>query len=308
MEPDGLKMEQKNHLSVRSIDALQEALREQRYIADRGLVTSIYLAIRLGKPLFLEGEAGVGKTEVAKVLTEILDTDLIRLQCYEGLDVYQAVYEWNYSRQMLHIRLKEARGEKVEEKDLFGPEFLMRRPLLQAIENTREQPPVLLVDEIDRSDEEFEAYLLELLSDFQITIPEIGTIKAERPPVVIVTSNRTREVHDALKRRCIYYWIDYPSFEKELEIVRAKVSQASVELSRQVTAFVQELRRVDLYKVPGVAETLDWAAALVALDQTVLDKQLVTETLGVILKYQDDIEKVSGKMVEAILARIGVAA
>ncbi len=308
MDHDGLKTEQKNHRAAGSIDALQEALREQRYVADRGLVTSIYLAIRLGRPLFLEGEAGVGKTEVAKVLTEILDTDLIRLQCYEGLDVYQAVYEWNYSRQMLHIRLKEARGEKVEEKDLFGPEFLMRRPLLQAIENAREQPPVLLVDEIDRSDEEFEAYLLELLSDFQITIPEIGTIKAERPPVVIVTSNRTREVHDALKRRCIYYWIDDPSFEKELEIVRGKVSQASAELSRQVTAFVQDLRRVDLYKVPGVAETLDWAAALVALDQTALNRQLVTETLGVILKYQDDIDKVSGKTVETILERIGMAA
>jgi MoxR-like ATPase len=230
------------------------------------------------------------------------------LQCYEGLDIYQAVYEWNYSRQMLHIRLKEARGEKVDEEDLFGPQFLMRRPLLQAIENARERPPVLLVDEIDRSDEEFEAYLLELLSDFQITIPEIGTIKAERPPVVIITSNRTREVHDALKRRCIYYWIDYPTYEKELEIVRSKVSQASGELSRQVTAFVQELRRVDLYKVPGVAETLDWTAALVALDQAALSRELVADTLGVILKYQDDIDKVSGKTVEEILAKIGVSA
>ncbi len=287
-----------------SIEALQEALRARRYIADRGLATSIYLAIKLGRPLFLEGEAGVGKTEVAKVLKEMLDTDLIRLQCYEGLDVNQAVYEWNYSRQMLHIRVSEARGEKVEESDLFGPQFLLRRPLLQAIEDSRATPPVLLVDEIDRSDEEFEAYLLELLSDFQITIPEIGTIKAARPPVVVITSNRTREVHDALKRRCLYYWIDYPTFEKELEIVRTKVPQAPAGLSRQVTAFVQELRRDDLYKIPGVAETLDWAAALMALDHAVLGKEVVEETLGVILKYQEDVEKVNGKVVDEILARI----
>jgi MoxR-like ATPase len=295
-----------NDLATGSIQSLQQALREQKYIADRGLVTSIYLAIRLGKPLFLEGEAGVGKTEVAKVLKEILQTDLIRLQCYEGLDVNQAVYEWNYSRQLLHIRLHEARGEKVEEAGLFSREFLLSRPLLQAIQNTRERPPVLLVDEIDRSDEEFEAYLLELLSDFQITIPEIGTIKAERPPVVVITSNRTREIHDALKRRCLYYWIDYPTLEKELEIVQAKVSQAPELLSRQVTAFVQELRQVDLYKAPGVAETLDWTEALVALDQQALSRETVTETLGVILKYQDDIERVAGKMVDTILARIGV--
>ncbi len=291
-------------LSIGTIDALQEALREHCYIADRGLATSIYLAIRLGRPLFLEGEAGVGKTEVAKVLTDLLDTDLIRLQCYEGLDVYQAVYEWNYSRQMLHIRVLESRGEKVEEADLFGPQFLMRRPLLQAIEEAREKPPVLLVDEIDRSDEEFEAYLLELLSDFQITIPEIGTIKADQPPVVIITSNRTREVHDALKRRCLYYWINYPTYEKELEIVQTKVPQASAELSQQVTAFVQELRQTDLYKIPGVAETIDWATALAVLDQQALDPEIVDETLGVILKYQDDVEKVTGKMASAILARI----
>ncbi len=288
-----------------SIEALQQALREQNYIADRGLITSIYLAIRLGKPLFLEGEAGVGKTEVAKVLTEILGTDLIRLQCYEGLDVNQAVYEWNYSRQMLHIRLHEARGEKVAEADLFGPEFLLSRPLLQAIEKAREKPPVLLVDEIDRSDEEFEAYLLELLSDFQITIPEVGTIKAEHPPVVIITSNRTREIHDGLKRRCLYFWIDYPGFDKELEIVRARVPEAPEGLSRQVTAFVQELRRADLFKLPGVAETLDWAAALYALDQQALSRDAVEDTLGVILKYQDDVEKVSGKTVQGILEKIG---
>ena len=289
-----------------SIENMQAALRAQRYIADRGLATSIYLAIKLHRPLFLEGEAGVGKTEVAKALTAILDTELIRLQCYEGLDVYQAVYEWNYSRQMLHIRLLEARGEKVEERELFGPDFLLRRPLLQAIEASRSKPPVLLVDEIDRSDEEFEAYLLELLSDYQITIPEIGTIKAERPPVVVITSNRTREVHDALKRRCLYYWIDYPTVEKELEIVRTKVPLASARLSRQVTGFVQQLRRIDLYKVPGVAETLDWATALVALDQKALNKETIEDTLGVILKYQDDIDKVAGKTVDALLERAGV--
>jgi len=293
-------------LSINSIDDLQSALREQLYIADRGLATSIFLALKLGRPLFLEGEAGVGKTEVAKVVARLLDTDLIRLQCYEGLDVHHAVYEWNYSRQMLHIRMLEARGERADEAELFGPEFLLRRPLLQAIENSRVQAPVLLVDEVDRSDEEFEAFLLEVLSDFQITIPEIGTIKAERPPVVVITSNRTREVHDALKRRCLYYWIDYPTFDKEFEIVRAKVPQASVQLARQVTGFIQELRQADLYKIPGVAETLDWTAALVALDQTALEPSIVEETLGVILKYQDDVEKVAGENVKAILDRVKI--
>jgi MoxR-like ATPase len=291
---------------VKSIDELQNALREQLYIADRGLATAIYLSLKLGRPLFLEGEAGVGKTEVAKVLTDVLDTELIRLQCYEGLDIYHAVYEWNYTRQMMHIRVAETRGERVEEQDLFSPEFLLRRPLLQAIEETRNRAPVLLVDEIDRSDEEFEAFLLEILSDFQITIPEIGTIKAERPPVVVITSNRTREIHDALKRRCLYYWIDYPTFEKELQIVNAKVPEASGDLARQVTAFIQELREADLYKVPGVAETLDWTAALVALDKTKLEKEIVEETLGVILKYQDDVEKVIKGDVGATLARIQV--
>jgi len=292
--------------AVDSIDSLQAAMRGQNYIADRGLVTSIYLAIKLGRPLFLEGAAGVGKTEVAKVLKEVLKTDLIRLQCYEGLDVSQAVYEWNYSRQMLHIRVLEARGEKVAEAELFGPEFLLRRPLLQAITYNGKTPPVLLIDEIDRSDEEFEAYLLELLSDYQITIPEIETIRAEKPPVVIITSNRTREVHDALKRRCLYSWIDYPSYERELEIVQVKIPRASAELSRQVTGFVQELRRVDLFKIPGVAETLDWAAALVALDQQILSKPVIEDTLGVILKYQDDVEKVTGKTIDSILARMGI--
>ena len=289
---------------INSIDELQAALRQRLYIADRGLATSIYLALKLGRPLFLEGEAGVGKTEVAKVIAALLDTDLIRLQCYEGLDVHHAVYEWNYTRQMMHIRLLEARGERAADSELFGPEFLLRRPLLQAIEDSRDKAPVLLVDEVDRSDEEFEAFLLEVLSDFQITIPEIGTIKAKHTPFVVVTSNRTREVHDALKRRCLYYWIDYPMFEKELEIVRAKVPGAPAQLARQVTSFIQELRQADLYKVPGVAETLDWTAALVALDQQALDSGIVEETLGVILKYQDDVEKIRGENAKAILERI----
>jgi MoxR-like ATPase len=279
-------------------------MRERLYIADRGLATSIYLALKLGRPLFLEGEAGVGKTEVAKVIAGLLDTDLIRLQCYEGLDVHHAVYEWNYTRQMLHIRLMEARGERASEAELFGPEFLLKRPLLQAIEDSRARAPVLLIDELDRSDDEFEAFLLEVLSDFQITIPEIGTMKAKHTPFVVVTSNRTREVHDALKRRCLYFWIDYPSFEKELDIVTAKVPQAASQLARQVTSFVQELRRVELYKVPGVAETLDWVTALVALDKQALDPGVVDDTLGVILKYQDDVEKVRGGNARAILDRV----
>jgi MoxR-like ATPase len=286
--------------SFSSIDDIQQALQAQNYIAERGLATAIFLALKLCRPLFLEGEAGVGKTEVAKVLASLLNTELIRLQCYEGLDVHHAVYEWNYTRQMLHIRLHEARNEKINEAELFGPEFLLRRPLLQAIENSRLEAPVLLIDEVDRSDEEFEAYLLELLSDFQITIPEIGTIKTEKPPVVVVTSNRTREVHDALKRRCLYYWIDYPSFEKEYEIVLTKVPNAPQQLAKQVTSFIQELRRTDLYKVPGVAETLDWTAALVALDQKALSPQVVDDTLGVILKYQDDVAKVRGAAAKAI--------
>ncbi|HEX9723916.1 MAG TPA: MoxR family ATPase, partial [Vicinamibacteria bacterium] len=256
---------------------------------------------------FLEGEAGVGKTEVAKVLARLLDTELIRLQCYEGLDVHHAVYEWNYSRQMMHIRLAESRNEKTDEAELFGPGFLLKRPLLQAIEHSREKAPVLLVDEVDRSDEEFEAYLLEILSDFQITIPEIGTVKAARRPVVVVTSNRTREVHDALKRRCLYFWIDYPSFEKEIAIVRAKLPDAPDQLTRQVTRFIQEVRRVDLYKLPGVAETLDWTEALMALDKEALDESVVEETLGVILKYQDDVEKMRGDHARLILERAEAA-
>jgi MoxR-like ATPase len=290
--------------SLLSIDELQNAFRAKRYFASRGLATTAFLALRLGRPLFLEGEAGVGKTEVAKVLAEVLDTELIRLQCYEGLDVHHAVYEWNYTRQMMHIRLLEARGDRASEMELFGPEFLLRRPLLQAIEQSSGKPPVLLIDEIDRSDEEFEAFLLEILSDFQITIPELGTIKAERPPVVVVTSNRTREVHDALKRRCLYYWIDYPSFESELQIVLAKVPDAPQQLAHQVTAFVQELRQAELYKIPGVAETLEWTAALVALDRDALDENIIDETLGVLLKYQDDVEKVRGEAAGTMLNRV----
>lgn len=291
-----------------SIDALQAALSTCDYVADRGLVTAVYLALKLKRPLFLEGEPGVGKTEIAKVLARLLDTRLIRLQCYEGLDVNQAVYEWNYTRQMLHIRLLEARGEQARDEQLFGREFLLQRPLLQAIEETHHAVPVLLIDEVDRSDEEFEAFLLEILSDFQISIPEIGTIQAARPPVVVLTSNRTREVHDALKRRCIYTWIEYPSFEKEYEIVLAKVPQAPERLAREVTRFVQELREVDLYKIPGVAETIDWTAALVALDQQALSPQVVTDTLGVILKYQDDIARLDGETMRQMLNRVQAGA
>ena len=291
-------------MKFNSIDELQSALRQQNYIAEHGLATSLYLTLKLNRPLFLEGEAGVGKTEVAKVIASLLGTGLIRLQCYEGLDVHHAVYEWNYTRQMMHIRLHEASGEKATEAELFGPEFLLRRPLLQAIEYSKEKPPVLLIDELDRSDEEFEAFLLEILSDFQITIPEIGTITTPNPPIVVITSNRTREVHDALKRRCLYYWIDYPSFEKELEIVQARLPYAPEKLARQVTGFIQKLRELDLYKLPGVAETLDWTAALVALDQQALDPIIVDETLGAVLKYQDDVEKIKGEQARLILERV----
>lgn len=287
--------------SIKTIEDLQIKLGETLYVADRGLSTAIFLSLKLERPLFLEGEAGVGKTEVAKALAAILDTNLIRLQCYEGLDLHHAVYEWNYSKQMLHIRLLEAAGEKAKEEQLFGRDFLLSRPLLQAIEATNEKPPVLLIDEVDRSDEEFEAFLLEILSDFQISIPEIGTIKAEHPPVVVITSNRTREVHDALKRRCLYFWIDYPSFEKELAIVTSKVPQASSKLTKQITSFIQELRTIDLFKVPGIAETLDWAEALVALDQQELTTSLVEDTLGVILKYEEDLRGISESTITGIL-------
>ncbi len=301
-----LRQNASEQTDIVSIDQLQAALREQAYIAERSLATAIFLALKLNKPLFLEGEAGVGKTEVAKVLAGLLQRRLIRLQCYEGLDVNTAVYEWNYTRQMLQIRLMEAAGhvdEREAIKELFSPEFLLKRPLLQAIDYPDPEPPVLLIDELDRADEEFEAFLLEVLSDFQISIPELGTIRAKKPPIVVITSNRTREIHDALKRRCIYHWIDYPSFEKEYTIVLTKVPQAPERLAREVVAFVQELRREDLFKLPGVAETLDWMRALIALDQEVLTDEVVQETLGVLLKYRDDIEHVQEVGVDALLER-----
>jgi len=287
-----------------TIDELEVSLRDQLYLADRGLATSIFLSLKLKRPLFLEGEAGVGKTELAKALASSLDTELIRLQCYEGLDVHHAVYEWNYTRQMLHIRMLEARGERPEEQDLFGQEFLLSRPLLQAIEWKGDRPPVLLIDELDRSDEEFEAFLLEILSEFQVTIPEIGTIRAERRPIAIITSNRTREVHDALKRRCLYHWIDYPTFDREFEILRLRLPEAPERLTTQVTAFVQKVREEDLYKMPGVAETLDWAEALWALDQEQLDPEIVDNTLGALLKYQDDVLLIRGSEARTILAEM----
>ena len=274
------------------------------YVADRGLAMSVYLALQLGRPLFLEGEAGVGKTEVARALASALNARLIRLQCYEGLDVSQAVYEWNYSRQLLHLRLLEVSGDvdrKEAEKELFSEEFLIKRPLLQALEGG--DAKVLLIDELDRADEEFEGYLLEMLSDFQITVPEVGTYTAESRPVVVITSNRTREVHDALKRRCLYYWIDYPDLDKETQIVRSKAPGASQRLAGQVTAFVQELRSAELYKVPGVAETLDWIAALVSLNTEQLTPEVIDETLGVMLKYREDVQNVRGEQTRALLAR-----
>jgi MoxR-like ATPase len=294
-----------------SVESLHQALTEENYIAERSLATTIYLALRMRKPLFLEGEAGVGKTEIAKVLAQILDTDLIRLQCYEGLDVSAAVYEWNYAHQLLHLRLLEASGANRNEMrtSLFTREFLQARPLLRALElSANGRPPVLLIDEIDRADEEFEAFLLELLSDFQVTIPELGTIQAVEPPVVVVTSNRTREIHDALKRRCLYFWIDYPSFEKELNIVRAKAPEVAPYLAKQVTAFIQELRRMELFKAPGVAETLDWTTALVALDQRELSPDIVQDTVGVILKYQDDTQLLNGEQIRALLERARIMA
>ncbi|HEU5326778.1 MAG: AAA family ATPase [Thermomicrobiales bacterium] len=292
---------------VGSINHIQESLRGRSYVADRSLATALFLALRLGKPLLLEGEAGVGKTEVAKTMADLLATDLIRLQCYEGLDVNHAVYEWNYAKQMLEIRMLEAEGAARDHalQEIFGPEFLIKRPLLQAIEYTNVnggKRPVLLIDEIDRADEEFEAFLLELLSDFQITVPEIGTLKATTPPVVIITSNRTRELHDALKRRCLYHWIDYPSIEKEEEIIAARLPEAPQTLAQQISRFMHELRQVDLYKVPGVAETLDWASALVVLEQQDLRPDMVDATLGAILKHQEDVTKVSGDLSKQLLA------
>ncbi len=290
-----------------SIDATVALLESADYVADRSLATSLFLALTMGRPLFLEGEAGVGKTETAKVLAATLGRDLIRLQCYEGLDAAHAVYEWNYPRQMVEIRLAEASGKVDREqisRDIYSEEFLVRRPILQALEEHDGGPPVLLIDELDRTDEPFEAYLLEVLSDFQVTIPEFGTIKAQEPPIVIITSNRTREIHDALKRRCLYAWIDYPSAEHELDILRRKMPGYSEKLSAEIVAFVQALRERDLFKVPGVAETLDWASALVSLDAMTLDAQTVDDTLGVLLKYQDDIARIKGTEAAMLLDQL----
>ncbi|MDT7944428.1 MAG: MoxR family ATPase [Dehalococcoidia bacterium] len=283
-----------------------EALERVSYIAEPGLAVAIFLALRLQRPLFLEGQPGVGKTEVALALSRALEAPLIRLQCYEGLDLQSAVYEWDYTRQLLEIRLMEAAGEREKERlrrHIFSPEFLLRRPLLQALESKDGRAPVLLIDELDRADEEFEAFLLEFLSDWQVTVPELGTLRAQTPPVVVITSNRTREVHDALKRRCLYYWIDYPSFEKELAIVRARLPHAPEELRRQVVAFAQEVRSLDLYKAPGVAETLDWAAALLALERHRLDESTVEETLGALVKYHDDLKRVREELARGLLAK-----
>ena len=290
-------------MELNTVEQVQEAMEAERYVSERSLATAIYLALKLPKPLLLEGEAGVGKTEVAKVLASVLDTDLIRLQCYEGLDVSHAVYEWNYPRQMLAIRVMEDRdlSDRQAMEQIFSSEYLIERPLLQAVQH-KGKSPVLLIDEIDRADEEFEAFLLELLSDFQVTIPELGTIKAEYPPIVIITSNRTRELHDALKRRCLYHWIDYPDVKKELEIITQKIDGISERLALQVATFVHELRREDLYKLPGVAETLDWASALLALNNQELNEEIAEATLGAILKHQEDVHEIRSKKLGDLVA------
>jgi len=290
-----------------SVDATIQLLADGRYIADRSLATTLFLALRLRRPVFLEGEAGVGKTEIGKVLASTLGRELLRLQCYEGLDVASAVYEWNYQRQMIEIRLAESLGDRARDslgEDIFSERFLIERPLLKALAPRPEGPPVLLIDEIDRTDEPFEAYLLEVLSDFQITVPELGTIRAAEPPIVVITSNRTREIHDALKRRCFYCWVDFPDAARELEILRVKAPDASADLSRQVVAFVQALRGRELFKLPGVAETIDWAEALAQLDVVALDPKSVDSTLGVLLKYQDDIAKIRGSEAARILEQV----
>ncbi|HEY7938069.1 MAG TPA: MoxR family ATPase [Candidatus Limnocylindrales bacterium] len=309
-QPAGRPTRAARTASTASVEAIQASFRARDYIADRSVATAVFLALELERPLLLEGEAGVGKTELAKVLAATLGAPLIRLQCYEGLDVTSAVYEWNYPRQMLEIRLLEARGEadRATAHNIFGPDFLIRRPLLQALDAHDGVAPVLLIDEIDRADEEFEAYLLEILSDFQVTVPEIGTIRAELTPRVILTSNRTREVHDALKRRCLYHWIDYPSFERELEIVLTRVPAAPERLARQIVAFVHRLRDADLTKVPGVAETLDWASALLALGAAELVPAVVDDTLGVVLKYEEDVRGVRGEGVRQILEELAAGA
>jgi MoxR-like ATPase len=290
-----------------SIDDTIKLLARADYVAERSLATAVFLALKMGRPLFLEGEAGVGKTEIAKVLSAMLGRKLVRLQCYEGLDIASAVYEWNYSRQMIEIRLAEAEGRKNAEglaQDIFAERFLIRRPVLQALEGPPGAAPVLLIDELDRTDEPFEAYLLEVLSDFQVTIPEIGTIKAAEPPIVVITSNRTREIHDAIKRRCFYHWVDYPDAKRELDILARKAPGAPERLSREVVAFVQRLRKKDLFKQPGIAETLDWSQALLTLDKLSLDAQTVNDTLGTLLKYQDDISRIRGSEAEQLLAEV----
>jgi len=298
----------------KSIDETQALLAKGEYVADRSLATSLFLALAMRRPLFLEGEAGVGKTEIAKVIAEGLGRELIRLQCYEGLDIGQAAYEWNYSRQMIEIRMAEAEGVKSREgleQDIFSERFLIRRPLLRALQPSLQpagEPPVLLIDELDRTDEPFEAYLLEVLSDWQITIPEIGTLRAAEPPIVVITSNRTREIHDAVKRRCFYHWVDYPDAKRELEILGRKAPGAAAGLSREVVAFVQQLRKSDLFKLPGVAETIDWVNCLVALDRVALDPETVNNTLGVLLKYRDDLERVSGEEAARLVAEAKAAA
>ncbi|MBT3700074.1 MAG: MoxR family ATPase [Alphaproteobacteria bacterium] len=292
-----------------SIDDTEKLLHHGNYVADRSLATTLYLSLSMGRPLFLEGEAGVGKTEIAKVLADTLGRKLIRLQCYEGLDVASAVYEWNYAGQMIEIRMAEAEGATNRAdlgKDVFSEKFLIERPLLQALTPDEAGPPVLLIDELDRTDEPFEAYLLEVLSEYQITIPEIGTRKAAEPPLVIITSNRTREIHDALKRRCLYYWVDYPNAERELEILALKVPNAGEKLAKQVVAFVQELRKNDLFKLPGIAETIDWSTALIQLDKLALDPATINDTLGVLLKYQDDISKIQGSEAARILEQVNL--
>ncbi|MGL4811726.1 MAG: AAA family ATPase [Beijerinckiaceae bacterium] len=293
-----------------SIDATHALLTHGNYVADRALATVVFLALKMQRPLFLEGEAGVGKTEIAKVLARVLGRKLIRLQCYEGLDSAAALYEWNYAGQMMAIRLAEASGSAsgdALESNIFSEKFLVRRPLLQALEPQEGGPPVLLIDELDRADEAFEAFLLEILSDFQVTIPELGQVKAVEPPIVIITSNRTREIHDALKRRCLYHWVDYPNAEREIAIVKTKVPGVSAKLTAEIVAFVQALRKEELFKSPGVAEALDWASALVELDAVALDPQIVGDTLGVLLKYQDDIAKLQGSGVQKIIDEVRAA-
>ena len=289
-----------------SIEDVQSLLRNQNYITDRGLAVALFLSLKLQRPLFLEGEAGGGKTEIARSLALALGTDLIRLQCYEGLDINQSVYEWNHARQMLEIRIMEATRSIDQEsasRDLFDERFLIKRPLLQAIDQNRDRPAVLLIDELDRADEEFEGFLLELLADYQITIPEIGTYTTDHPPIILITSNRTREIHDALKRRCLYHWVEYPDYQKELQIVTTRLPDAPRRLAEQVTGFIQELRETELFKIPGVSETIDWATALMALNQTTLEPQVIEDTLGIMLKYEDEIAQIRGEPIQSLLER-----